>query len=87
MRRDGRKVYGSGIPHRTRRPPARGPRVDSRTPTPAWVLDHDGAPGFDGMVPSPRTKAAVESDSDESARSGSGNLNPGTWPVGKPLRA
>ena len=74
----------SVIPLRIRWPPARGPRADPRTPTPAWVLDHDGAPGFDGTVPSPRTKAAVESDSDESARSGSGNLNRARGPSASP---
>ena len=46
-------MYGSGIPHRIRRPPARGPRVDLRTPHARLGLDHDGAPGFVGMVPSP----------------------------------
>jgi hypothetical protein len=56
MRRGRRKVYGSGIPRRIRRLHARGPRVDLRTPHARLGLDHDGAPGFVGMVPSPWTK-------------------------------
>ncbi len=78
-------MYGLGTPPRIR---------GSLRADPGWThasrtrlgLDRDGAPVcWDRAEFTDR--AAVESDSDGSARPDGGNLNLGSRPVGKPLRA